>query len=102
MKSIETSLAEIRDDLKHHQEDDARSFDNIERMMQDNADTQKRHDQEFIELKNLIREMAEKNEPVVAWFENINFSKRAIMWLLTIVGSVVAISIGIQTLLRKS
>ena len=56
---------------------------------------------EHKEIMDAIAALDEKVTPVVDWFKNITFGKRALMWMLGLVGGIVAIAIGIKTLLSK-
>ena len=39
-------------------------------------------------LSNTFKEHQKKTEPMYLWFQNINFTKRTIMWVLGLIASI--------------
>lgn len=94
------SLKDIREDLLKHQEDDIKSFGNIENMLYANTVILEKHDKEFAEMKQMIKDMMEASKPVNQWFQNATYLKSTMIWVIGIIGSIIAIAIGIKNLLR--
>jgi len=90
-------IADIKKAMLKHNKDDEKSFGAINQKL----DAEKKgRDTEHREVMDAIERLSVKVEPVVRWFDNITFGKRAIMWVLSLVGGVVAIAIGLKALLK--
>lgn len=95
------SLKNMRDDLLRHQQEDIKSFGNIERMLESNTAILERHDAEFAEMKKMIQSIAEESKPVNQWFQNVSYTKATMLWVIGVVGAIIAIIIGIKQILSK-
>lgn len=95
-------LKNIREDLLKHQQDDLKSFSNIEQMLYQNTVMLERHDKEFAEMKEMIRKIAEDSKPVNQWFQNASYFKSTMIWIIGVIGTIIAIAIGIKNLFHST
>jgi|TARA_R100001530_G_scaffold18915_3_gene16075 hypothetical protein len=91
-------IAKIKEAMIQHNKDDEKAFGAINSKL-DAIEADR--DEEHKEIMDAIAALDMKVAPVVDWFKNITFGKRALMWILGLVGSIVAIAIGLKTLLSK-
>ena len=98
------NIKEIKNGLLKHFEDDEKEFDSINKKLdaitKEKNTTHKMIHEELKEIKEAVQALSDKVSPVVTWFGNINFSKKAIMWILGILGSIVGIALGVKNLLK--
>lgn len=76
----------------------------IDKLERDLEYMRKTHARETDELKTLIderfKEVMAKLDPVYDFYTNMTFSKKALIWVVSILGSMVGIIIGILQILR--
>lgn len=105
-------ISAIKEEMIKHNEDDRKQFGSINKKLdemsaldkKEEEDRQYAHEQirnDYKQLREDIRMLSEQVQPVVKWFDNINFSKKAIMWILGILGSTIGILIGLKSLFAK-
>ena len=102
-------INKIKDVMIKHNSDNVKSFGGItdkidhiniaiEDTKMDKERTHKAMREDYRQLREDIQALSDKVSPVVQWFDNISFGKRALMWILGLVGSLVAIALGIRNL----
>jgi hypothetical protein len=90
-------IAKIRESMIQHNKDDEKAFQDINYKL---SSLEADRDQEHKEIMDAISALDIKVTPVVDWFKNITFGKKALMWILGLIGSIVGIAIGLKTLLK--
>ena len=110
-KENAAQITEIKTALIKHYSDDEKEFQSINNkldnisaaMVQESKGkdaTNESMREEYVQLRKDIKELSDKVTPVVNWFDNINFSKKAIMWILGLLGSIVALALGFKSLIK--
>ncbi len=106
------AIAALKDAMLKHFDDDKDSFgvlrdgiaDIAEALRVSKIDREKSHAVllgQYQEMKIAIADISSKSEPVNEWFKNINYSKKVFIWILGVVGSIVAIVLGIVEIFRS-
>jgi hypothetical protein len=90
-------IARIRETMVKNNIDYEKSFVSINYKL---SSLEADRDQEHKEIMDAISDLDAKVTPVVDWFKNITFGKRALMWMLGLIGSIVGIAIGLKSLLK--
>lgn len=81
---IKDALVEHTYNFKEHIIEDTVQFNSLNRKLD--------------QISREIQSLSDKVNPVVKGFDNITFGRLALMWILGLIGSVVAISIGFKNL----
>ena len=89
-KEIKDELERINQWQIDHKEDDEKAFKKMD----------EKHESDHQEIKAMLEKMNQKLDPVADFYDNMDFSKKLVMWVLGFIGASIGVVIGVIQIIK--